>query len=100
MAEDRRDEDRLPSDGMGCRLNGSENLRPALGIEFVPIEAEEEAFADGFRGGLWVLLQDRRFNERARRLAHRATHREPFFSGPLHKHGPVADIHLRRGILH
>jgi len=37
--------------------SGYEDLIPAIGVEFVPIETEEEAFADRFRGGLWILLQ-------------------------------------------
>jgi hypothetical protein len=43
---------------MACGLDGSENLLPALGIEFVSVETEEEAFAESFRGGLGVLFQD------------------------------------------
>ena len=50
------DEDQLPGDGVGCRFDGSENLPPALGIEFMAIEAEEEAFANGLNGGVWILL--------------------------------------------
>jgi hypothetical protein len=93
-------EDRLPGDGMACGLDGSENLLPAIGIEFVPVKTEEEAFADSFRGGLWVLFPNGGFNKGTRRLAHRAPHREPFFSGPLHEHVPIAGVHFGRRILH
>jgi len=55
--------DQLPDDRMGCGLDSRENLRLAFGVEFVSIEAEKEAFANGFRGGLWVLFQNGRFDQ-------------------------------------
>jgi hypothetical protein len=85
---------------MDCGLDGSENLFPALSIEFVPVEAEEEAFADCFRGGPWVLFPNGGFNESTRRLAHRAPHLKPFFSGPLHEHVSIAGFYFWRRILH
>lgn len=39
-------EDRLLGDGMGCSLDGGENLRSAIGIEFVPIELHEQRSAN------------------------------------------------------
>jgi hypothetical protein len=66
----------------------------------VSVEAKEEAFADSFRGGLWVLFPDGGFDEGTRRLAHCAPHLEPFFSGPLHKHVSIAGIDFGRCILH
>ena len=89
-----RGEDQLLGDGMTCGLNGSENLLPAIGIEFVPVKAEEEAFANSFRGGLWVLFPNGGLDEGTRRLAHRAPHLEPFFSAPLHEHVPIAGVHF------
>jgi hypothetical protein len=85
---------------MACRLDGGEDFGTGFGIEFVSVEAEEEAFADSFRGGLWVLLPYGRFDESTRRLAHRAPHLESFFSGPLHEHVSIAGIDFGRCILH
>ena len=96
----RLDEDRLPDDGLACGLDGSEDLCPAVGIEFVSIEAEEETFADGCRGRLRILFPNGRFNEGTRRLAHRTPHLESFLSGPLHEHGPIAGVYFGRCILH
>jgi hypothetical protein len=85
---------------MACELDGGEDLCSAIGIEFVPVEAEEEAFADSFRGGLWVLFPDGGFNQGTRRFSHRAPHLEPFFSGQLHEHVPIAGVHFGWRILH
>jgi len=41
-----RSEDQLLGDGMTCGLNGSENLLPAIGIEFVPVELREQSSAN------------------------------------------------------
>jgi hypothetical protein len=46
------------------------------------------------------LFKNRRFNQCTRRLAHCTLHYEPFLSGPLHEHGPVAGVHFWRCILH
>jgi hypothetical protein len=85
---------------MACRLDGSKNLRTGLSVEFVSVEAKEEAFSDSFRDGLWVLFPYGRFNESTRCLAHRTAHPQPFVSGPLHEHIPIAGVHFWRGILH
>jgi hypothetical protein len=50
---------------MACRLDSGEDLGTGFGIEFVSVEAEEETFADSFRGGLRVLFKNGRFNARA-----------------------------------
>jgi hypothetical protein len=42
---------------MACRFDGGEDLGTGFSIEFVSVEAEEEAFADSFRGGMWVFVQ-------------------------------------------
>jgi len=93
-------DDQLPGDGMGCGLDGGKDLRPALGIEFVPVEAEEEAFEDSFRGGLWVLFPNGRFDESPRGRVHRAPHLETLFARSFHEHGPVAVVHFWWCIFH
>src|SRR5262245_14811117 len=77
-----------------------ENLGARRGIKLVAVEAKEQAFADGYLGGLRILLPQGRFHECPRRFAHRAPHDEALFSRPSHAHGPITLRDIRRCIMH
>jgi len=85
---------------MSGHFDGGQNLGACLGIKLVAVEAEEEGFADSFRGSLCVLFTNRGFHEGACGLAHGASHHESFFPGLLHQHGPVAVVYFARRIIH
>jgi hypothetical protein len=94
-----RGEDQLAGDAVGCRFDGSEYLRPAFDIEFVSVESEEKAFANGLDYGLWILLSEGGFHQGTSGVAHGSSYDELLFPGRLHEHSPVALVYFTQGIV-
>ena len=65
-----RGEDQLLGDGMTCGLNGSENLLPASGIEFVPVELREQSSANFGGRCMRILIQNASLHHRLRSIEH------------------------------
>ena len=78
---------------LGGLADPGENFLASRLVEFVTVEAQEQAFADRSRCGLRILIPQRCFDKGSRRVTHSAAYDESCLACPPQEHS-LSDLVL------